>query len=97
MVEYIIGNVVRCSTQFTNLAGTAIDPTTVAFSFRTPSGSTTNYTYGVDGALVRTGTGAYYVDVDANAEGMWSYRFSSTGTGKAADEGSFAVVDSVFF
>jgi hypothetical protein len=46
--------------------------------------------------LVKSSTGVYYVDVDANAEGPWPVRFYSTGTGQAAEEDIFYVEDSRF-
>lgn len=96
MNEYTVGNVIRCSTAFTNLAGAAIDPTTVSFSFKTPAGVVTTYVYPTDVQLVKDSTGNYHVDIAADTEGLYSWRFFSTGTGKAAVEGQFAVIDSVF-
>ena len=96
MNEFVKGNVVRCSTTFTNLAGAAIDPTTVSFSFKTPAGVTTTYVYPTDAQLVKDSTGNYHVDISADTEGTYYWRFFSTGTGKAAYEGSFAIPDSEF-
>lgn len=94
--EYDKGDVVRCSATFTNAAGTPIDPTAVIFKFKTPASAITTYTYGVDAELVKDDTGDYHVDIDANAVGVWAYRFYSTGTGQAADEDIF-VVDTTRF
>ncbi len=96
MTEYVVGNVVRCSTTFTNISGTAIDPTTVSFSYKNPAGTTTTLNYPTDAALVKDSTGNYHVDVSADLEGMYYWRFFSTGTGKAAFEGSFGVSNSQF-
>jgi hypothetical protein len=46
--------------------------------------------------LLRTQTGNYHVDVNADESGTWFYRFESTGTGQAADEGTFEVSESHF-
>lgn len=96
MNQYSKGDLVRCSASFATSAGAATNPTAVLFQVKTPAGSTTTYTYGTDAQLVRASTGNYYVDVDASQVGTYHYRFYSTGTGQAADEGSFRVKDSNF-
>lgn len=88
---YQVGDLVRCSGEFTDQAGTVLDPTDVFFSVKNPAGTITTYEYGVDVALVKDSTGNYHVDVDANATGIWYYRFYSTGTGQTAAEGLFTV------
>lgn len=96
MNQYSKGDLVRCSAAFATSAGTATNPSVVRCQVTDPAGTTTTYTYGTDAALVRASTGNYYVDVDANRSGTWRYRFYSTGTGQAADEGAFKVKDSWF-
>ena len=91
MADYEKGDLVRCSAAFTNIAGAYVDPAAVLFRFKNPGGTTTTYTYGVDAELVKDAVGQYHVDVDANAEGVWFYRFESTGTGQAAGEEAFSV------
>jgi hypothetical protein len=90
------GDLVRVTGTFTTPAGVATDPTAVLFSYQNPAGTTTTLTYGVDAALVKSSTGVYYVDVNASTEGVWYYRFYSTGTGQTADEGTFTVKVSNF-
>lgn len=85
------GDLVRCTGTFTDSDGDAQDPTAVYFQVMTPANETTTYTYGEDDEVVKASTGIYYVDVDANAEGKWRYRFYSTGTGQAAEEELFWV------
>jgi hypothetical protein len=87
---------VRVSAAFTNSAGTAVDPTEVYFEYKDPDGIETLLTYGTDAALVRDSAGNYHVDVDADTEGGWYYRWYSTGTGQTAAEGSFGVNGSQF-
>lgn len=77
-------------------AGQLIDPTNVFFRYRNPSNVTTTLQYGVDGAVTKTSTGEYRLNVSANAAGVWSYRIYSTGTGEAAREGQFLVRASMF-
>ncbi len=88
---YDLGDLVRVTGTFKNAAGAAIDPGTVAFKLRAPAGTVTSYVYGADSALVRDALGAFHVDVSAVASGTWHYRWESTGTGQAAEEGSFVV------
>lgn len=66
MNQYQRGDLVRTTATFTNLGGTATDPTTVTATVTNPAGSATAYVYGTDAALVKSATGVYYVDVDAN-------------------------------
>ena len=47
----------------------------------------TTLTYGVSPTLMRTSTGIYYVDLDADTAGQWFVRFYATGTGKSAIAG----------
>lgn len=88
---YEVGDLVRVYGTFTDQAGTAIDPTDVFFSFKNPSKTITTYKYGVDAKLVKSATGVYYVDINANNVGIWYYRFYSTGTRQTANEGLFTV------
>jgi RPA family protein len=96
MATYDKGDLVRVTGTFTNAAGTAIDPTMVKFQVLNPAGTTTTYTYGVDAALVKSAVGVYYVDISADVTGIYYYRFYSTGTGQAADEGQFTSDESRF-
>lgn len=88
--HYDTGDLVRVSAAFKDSTNAAIDPTVVRFKFKRPdTGVVTTYVYGVDGALVKDSAGNYHVDISADAAGEWPYRFESTGTGQAAQEGSF--------
>ncbi len=93
---YVKGTDVTVSAVFKNAAGVAADPTAVFFSVKDPEGTETDYTYGVGIAIVKDSTGNYHINVDANMPGTWHYRFYSTGTVKAADEGAFTVSPSNF-
>lgn len=94
--EFDIGDAVRCSAEFRNLAGALTDPTTVSVSVKTPAGVITTKVYGTDAEVIRESAGKFYIDVDATAAGVWFYRFFSTGTGKAAAERQFNVKKSKF-
>ena len=88
---YELGNVLRVTGTFRNLAGTAVDPTVVKFRYRAPGQDAVTLTYPDNAALVKAGTGIYYYDIDLSAAGTWFYKFFSTGTNQAANESQFVV------
>ncbi len=92
---YDLGDAVTCEASFKK-AGVLLDPTAVTFKVKNPAGVETVYVYGTDVQLIRDSTGKYHVDINANAVGTWFYRFESTGTGQAAQEGAFRVQTSNF-
>lgn len=67
------------------------DPAVVKCRYIDPDGTATVLTYGVDGALVKDSVGNYHVNINANKAGDWHYRFESTGSGQASNEGSFYI------
>lgn len=93
--KYDKGDVVRATGSFTG-GGAAIDPDSVSFRVKAPDGTVTVYVYLTDAELVKEATGVYHVDVDANANGEWFYRWESSGLGQAAAEGRFIVKASAF-
>lgn len=88
---YDVGDLVRVSGVFTDVDDEDIDPTTVTFKFTDPLDNTTSYTYVTDAEVVWDSKGHYHVDVSVDESGTWYYRWSSTGTGQAAEEGSLVV------
>lgn len=96
--RYNVGDLIRVSgtARTAGPAGTPIDPTTVLFQHKDPSGNITTLTYLVDAALIRDSTGNYHTDISVTQSGDWHYRFYSTGTGQAAEEGIFSVDGSEF-
>lgn len=86
---YDIGDARRLSIAFTNLAGAAADPTAVTFTMREPDGTETAYVYGANAELVKSGTGAYYVDWAIGQAGRHVYRWVGTGTVAAAESAEF--------
>lgn len=89
------GDLRRISASFKDLAGAAVDPTTVTFKFTKPSGVTTSYVYPA-AQVVKDSVGNYHVDLSVDASGLWLYRWESTGTGQAAENGEFMVEPSAF-
>jgi hypothetical protein len=88
---YDLGDLVKVSGAFTDADDVAQDPAAVYVQIKTPAGTVTSYQYGVDADVVKAGTGSYYINVDADEVGLWDYRWYSTGSGQAADEGQFRV------
>lgn len=95
MNAYVIGTSVRLAATF-EVADVATDPTAVTFKIRVPAGTITTYVYGVDAQLVKSATGAYYVDYTTAAEGVHVWRMQGTGTAVGAAEASFVVLESPF-
>jgi hypothetical protein len=88
------GQAVRVQAEFRDkITGALVDPTDVYFQYKSQAlGVPTTLHYGVDLALVRTGTGQYYSDIDTNpADGLWTHRFYSTGSYASAQDGEFFV------
>lgn len=77
--------------------GTAADPATVTFTITTPAGVETAYVFGVDAEVLRRDTGDYYMYLDLDEAGRWSYEIkgvSATGYNMGADSGWFRVKES---
>lgn len=89
--SYPLGQPVRCSVAFTNTSDVATDPTTTIFRLKEPDGTLTTLTYPTDATVVRTGTGAFYVDIEPDQAGLHYYEFDGTGECEAADPGKFFV------
>lgn len=86
---YDIGDVVRINSGFSQLT-VPIDPTTVALSVTLPNGTTVPFTY-AGATVIKDSVGNYHVDMSATQHGTYRYRWFSTGTGQAAEEGWFQV------
>ena len=91
MNQYVTGNTVRVSADFTTVStGAPVDPATVSVTTRDPFGSENTYTG------VRDSTGDYHYDVAAVTVGVWGYRWVGIGANEAAAEQFFEILPSVF-
>jgi hypothetical protein len=89
---------IRISVTFTTVAGVAVDPVTVRARYMVPSGTITVLTFGVDAAVIRTGAGLYYTDIDIDEEGRYYYRWEGTGAGaQGAAERAFEIRETQFY
>ncbi len=89
--DFIVGQGLRLTGQFRDDAGRLTDPTTVYLRVKTPDGVIVTYVYLTDVALVRASTGVYYVDLDLEQDGCWSYTWGSTGAIQDVVDGTFSV------
>ena len=96
MNTYNKGDVVRVKGSFLDPDDNPLDPDVIYLQVKTPAGVVTNYTYGIGATVVKESTGVYYADINANASGVWRYRYYSTGNGQAANESRFVIEVSAF-
>lgn len=95
---YDIGDVVRTWGRFTTSTGSTDykDPTAVNYLYDTPSESRTTDTLAPPGSTASTlikrfSTGEFYVDVLTTEDGLYEFRWTSTGTIATSQEGRFLV------
>lgn len=93
MTQHDIGDVVRISGLFTQ-AQVPLDPGTVQLLVNKPDLTTTTLNYPAD--VQKLSTGSYYYDWPAVTAGVYHYRWVSTGTGAAAEPGTFEVRANAF-
>lgn len=84
MKLYDVGDLVRVSVDFKNLAGALADPSAITFKVRKPDQTVVIYVYGTDGELVKDAAGQYHVDVLLDQSGVYSPRFIGTGAVSAS-------------
>lgn len=88
------GSKVRLQVTFVDVAGVVVDPDLVFLQYIAPGAAVVTKTYPAD--ITRVSVGVYRIDLDATASGRWDWRWYSTGSGQAADEGFFLVSASAF-
>lgn len=75
-----INDVVTLSIAFTD-NGAPLDPDTVRFKVKPPSGEVVVYEYETDEELVRDSAGNYHVDVTLDERGLWLHEWEGVGHG----------------
>lgn len=90
-MSHNLGELLRLSVAFTNLAGTLTDPNTVTLTTRSPAGVITVYLDAINDA---TAVGAFYKDVTPLEAGVWSYQWAGSGNLSAIEEATFTVAAS---
>ena len=92
MNSYYNGTEIRLTAAFTN-NGVAIDPTTVTFRVKDPTGVIVAYT---SPAVVKDSVGNYHLDIAVGISGFWYYRAEGTGAATVAGEAKLSVKTSQF-
>jgi hypothetical protein len=86
---------VQLHATFKDLAGAAIDPTTVKVTWLPPGATVSierTYQSGGSPAIVRASLGNFTIDIDvSDRSGTWRFFWHSEGMGQAAQEGEFDV------
>ena len=100
MDEFPYGEAVVWPVQFVTIAGTVVDPTTVTFSARGPSGTQTDYESGTAPEVARTldanNDPVYTLTVLPSSVGDWQVRVATTGNIVTAREITFRVLATDF-
>ena len=85
--SYVKGQQIKCTGFFQNVdSGAYVDPATVTFRTKDPSGNISAHVYGVDVNVTRTATGKYRYDLTIDEAGDWWLRWDSGGTHVGAQE-----------
>lgn len=93
MSDFVVGELVRVSAEFTNSAGSPADPDVIKFDYRDSEGEFTALVYNINPSFIRDSAGNYHVDIAVDKAGTWKWYFYSSGNGKAAAKGCFTVGD----
>lgn len=88
-----IGNVIRLKVVFTDIDGSAVDPTDVQLNVRLYGGDVETFTFG-NGQVQRQATGIYYYDYTPSQPGLYYYRYIGSGDAVAAGDSTFSISSS---
>lgn len=90
---YQIGDSVTLTASIAATSGGMVDPTSLFLQLRWPTGSVAAWGYP---DFTKVATGHYTFNVNClNLSGNYYYRWFSTGSGQAAEQAVFEVVDNV--
>jgi hypothetical protein len=85
---------------FTDITGTAANPTTVRLELRRPDGTELVYNWPTQGSgtglLTQEGPGRFYRDVSLDGSGLWCWILSGTGAVETSEQGGLYARRSVF-
>jgi len=88
--DYVQGEMIRISVQFTDIDGNPADPDTIKLEIKDPSGNLATVEYGVD-PVSKDGVGSYYYDQEADEVGRWRAYWYTEGDFIAAGDTIFHV------
>jgi len=85
--SYDKGQKIKCTGYFRNVdTGAYVDPATVTFRTKDPSGNLSAHVYLIDPNVTKTAVGKYRYDLLLDEVGTWWLRWDSTGTHEGARE-----------
>lgn len=85
MVDFTVGDEARLSATVRDIDGVNVDPSILAVSIKSPSGSPTIVT------PIKDAVGIYHYDLMLTEAGTYFYRWASTGTYPSVQEGGVFV------
>ena len=89
---YDIGDLIRETGTFKNASSANTDPTKVFLDIQKPDGAISYSTYSAGTtAITKSAAGIYYKDIPCTGQGLYEFRWHSTGTVHTAQEGYFNV------
>lgn len=95
---FTVGDEMRLSAAFRNLAGELANPSSVTLTVADPAAVETVFEYAgapLTDTLVHPSKGAFYADVLLDSAGTWSVRWQAGGAVVAAEEAQVTVAASV--
>jgi len=91
MADYIVGDLVRVTANFTDINGVLTDPSLINLGIKLPSGDIDYVTYS-GGEIEREATGIYYYDIDVETAGVYRIYWWSEGPAQGAGNDLFYVI-----
>ena len=95
MNVYDTDDLVELRATFKDKNGNLVDPSSVKFKIKKPSGTKVTYIYGTDAAVQRESLGVYLLNImidEAHTDTrIWNWRVIATGVGAGAENAKFQV------
>ena len=95
MNAYDTGDLVELRATIKDKNGSLVDPSSVKFKIKKPSGTKLTYAYGTDEIVERESLGVYIVNVTIDeahsTTRIWKWRVETTGAGTGAENEKFQV------
>lgn len=89
---YDKGDAVRLAVQFKTIDEVNTDPTVITLTVKKPGLGTLTFTSASSPSMIiRTGAGAYYLDLALDVAGVWRFKWFGSGALTAAEEGQIFV------
>lgn len=93
MNAYDTNDAVELRVTIRDKGGNLVDPSSVKFKIKKPSGTKLTFTYGLDTVVQRESLGVYIMNIvidEAHSETkIWKWRVETTGLGAGGENGEF--------